>query len=102
MAIFFIAVIALGLFYLFLSSLARVSSVLLVAVLQWTSFSLLLVAFVLFILSGRLIFATLLLGTVFLMGLRYRRSKNEKHKPLGLVFFPQDSKPSSSENSKEE
>jgi hypothetical protein len=102
LAIFFIAVIALGLFYFFLSALARVSSVLLVAVLQWTSLSLLLVAFVLFILSGRLIFATLLLGTVVLMGLRYRRSKNKTHHPLGLVFFPEDSKTSSSEKPKEE
>jgi hypothetical protein len=49
-----------------------------------------------------LIFATLLLGTVVLMGLRYRRSKNKTHHPLGLVFFPEDSKTSSSEKPKEE
>ena len=65
MALFFIAALGLLLFFLYLRRLADVSSPLLIAVLSWTSFSILGVSLLLFLLSGRILHATLL---VFVVG----------------------------------
>lgn len=86
MALFFIAFIGLSLFALFLMRLAQVPSSTLVAVLKWTSITILAVAFCLFVLSGRILYATILAVAVLCMVWRYKKRVHSK--PTELLSSP--------------
>jgi len=86
MAIFFIAAIGLLLLFLFLQRLSQANTRVLSDVLKGTSATLLVIAFVLFILSGRVLYATLLLGLIALLLSSHRSywKKKPSLKPLQL------------------
>lgn len=87
MAIFFIAAIGLLLFFLFLQRLSQSNTHLLSDVLQGTSTTLLVISFILFILSGRILYATLLLSTIasFLFFYRSHWRKKSYAPPVQLA-----------------
>lgn len=89
MPIFFIAAIGLLLFFLFLQRLSQANTRVLSDVLKWTSVTLLLIAFTLFILSGRVIYATLLLiiTALFFLSHRGRWKRTVQKKRLQLLHL---------------
>ena len=82
MALILIALIGLILFGFFLSALARVQGNLLVTVLQWTSLTVLGVAFVLFVVSGRIAYAAVEALIFLLMIWRHKATTSQKRRLL--------------------
>lgn len=81
------AALGLLLFFLFLRQLSQVNTRLLSDVLKGTSATLLALAFILFILSGRVLFAALLLGLVALLLFSYRNAWRKKAPPKLLQLL---------------